>query len=808
MTYFTGISVAFLLEKILAMFKNHLKIAFRNLLRYPGFSLLNISGLALGMAASFVLLIYVQQETSYDEHFSNSEKIVRIASDFYDMGGFARTSESLYHWLKDECKEVKLATAFNPLRGETPIEVFGSSYLEGRALSADSNFFRVFSFPMLEGNPNHLLKNADEVVLTERLARKYFGAAPAIGELVYVGKEKTPYRVSGVVKADDRKTHIEADLFLPLELKDRTNWTSSAIFVYAMLHDEATIGQLEVSLEGLRKNRIYPTFQNETSYESWATGSHRVEYFVQPLQDIYLHSDFQFDLTAGGNPALVRILGVIGLFLIFIAMVNYINLTTARSSVRAKEVGVKKTMGAIRHTLVQQFLVEAVLISLLAMVLAGGLTELLLVIFEKITGELLIDTIFNDPVYLLMLLGLSVMIGLAAGAYPAFYLTRFQPVKILQGKFGLRGNARLRGGLVVFQFAIAISLLVGTTVVYRQLAYMQNMDKGFEQEGVLIVTNTKKLGSQKEAFRQEVERLPQVAATSYNDRMPGGNFLWMYTYQTPDMDNSITVQTFPADENYVGTLGLRLQAGRNFSKDIASDSTAVILNEAAVSALGLNDKDPIGAIVNEGGYHVVGVVQDFNFQSLREKIEPTIMMYGTQGNRLAIKLKGNQIANFLTDLDGKWQLFHAETPIAYTFLDDNFAKLAAQEKMLGQAVAFFTSLAILIACIGLFGLAAFMAERRTKELGIRKVLGATTASLVSLMSRDFLRLVVIALLVATPVAWYFMNNWLHDFAYRIDLEWWVFALAGATAIAVAFLTVSFQSIKAALANPVNSLRSE
>jgi putative ABC transport system permease protein len=790
------------------MFRNHLKIAVRNLFRYPGFSLLNISGLALGIAASFVLLLYVRQETSYDQHFDHSEKIVRIASDFYDMGGFARTSESLYHWLREECKEVKTATALVPVGNDTPIEVDGVAYIEGRALSADSNFFRVFSFPMLEGNARHLLKRADEVVLTERLARKYFGNSPAVGEVIFVGKERTPYRVSGVVQDDPHKTHIQGDLFLPIKMKGKENWTSSAIFVYAMLHEQATVGQLEQSLERLKRDKIFPTFPNETSYESWATGSHRVEYFVQPLQDIYLHSDFQFDLTAGGNPAQVTILGIIGIFLIFIAMVNYVNLTTARSSVRAKEVGVKKTLGAFRPTLIKQFLTESVFTSLLAMVLAGGVAELLLGIFEKITGQVILETIFNDGRYLLALACLSLLTGLLAGSYPAFYLTQFQPVKILKGKFALAGNSKLRGGLVVFQFAVAIALIIGTAVVFRQLDYMQNTDKGFEQEGVLIVTNINKLADQKEAFRQEISRLPQVANTSFNDRMPGGNFLWMYTYQTPDMDNSITIQTFPADENYVPTLGLRLKSGRNFSKDIASDSTAIILNEAAVAALGLSGKDPIGAIVNEGGYHVVGVVQDFNFQSLRDKIEPTAMGFGANGHRLAVKLKGHQMADFLTELDHTWQRFSPEESISYNFLDENFAQLAEQEKMLGQAVAFFTSLAILIACLGLFGLAAFMAEQRTKEIGIRKVLGATTASLIGLLSKDFLKLVVIALVVASPIAWYFMKNWLDNFAYRIDLEWWVFAVAGFLAVGVAFLTVSFQSVRAALANPVKSLRSE
>ncbi len=777
------------------------------MLRHPGYSFLNISGLALGIAAAFVLLFFVKEETSYDRHFENHEKIFRVASDFYNMGGFARTSEALYNWLKDESKEAKYVTALDVVGNDMPIEADQVEYVEGRALAVDSNFFRVFSFELLEGNPRRLMKTPDEVVLSERLAKKYFGDYSAIGETIVVGKDKKPYKVSGVVKDSEKRTHLTGDLFLPMEFENGSNWTSADIFVYAMLHDQASPEQLESSLEELKKNRIYPTFPNETSYESWAKGSHRVEFFLQPLEDIYMHSKFRFDLTAGGNPQQVAILGVIGLFLIILAIVNYINLTTARSSVRAREVGVKKTLGADRGALSRQFLAESLFTSLLAMLVAGALIEVLLKVFEQITGQQIITSLISNWTVPVVLLGFSLITGLLAGLYPAFYLTQFKPIKVLKGQLALSGNRNLRGGLVVFQFTIAVALMIGSMVVFQQLRYMQNADKGFEQEGVMIITNVTQLGDQAMAFKEELNQFPQVVSTSFNDRMPGGNFLWMYTYQTAEMEESKTVQTFPADEHYIPTLGLRLLKGRNFSRDIASDSSAVILNESAVEALGLAGKDPIGEEVNKG-YRVIGVVQDFNFQSLRNEIEPAAMVYGARGHRLAVKLKGGQMTQLLSNLESTWDQFSPEEAVSYTFLDDNFVKLAEKDRMLGKAMGIFTGLAIFIACLGLFGLAAFMAERRTKEIGIRKVLGAGVASLVGLLSKDFLKLVLISFVVASPIAYYFLGEWLQGFAYRIEIQWWFFVLVGLLALGTALLTVSFQSIRAAMANPVDSLRSE
>ena len=778
------------------------------MLRHPGYSLLNIIGFGMGIAASFVLFLYVQQEMSYEKHFDNNDKICRIASDFYNMGGFAVASEAFFNWAKADCKEVKHATAVNGLGEEMLVELDGTKYIEGTGLAIDSSFFRVFSFEFLEGNPRHLMKKPDEVVITAPLAKKYFRNASAIGETILIGKEKKPYRVTGVLKPITNKSHLKADIFLPIEMENKPNWLSASIYVYLQLHENATYAQLEQSIEQLRKTEIFPIFSKEKDYEAWANGSQRVEFFVQPLKDIYFHSKFRFDITEGGNFQQVAILGIIGLFLILIAIINYVNLTTARSAIRAKEVGVKKTLGAQRNTLAKQFLTESILISLMAMLVAGGLGEFLLTIFENITGQVILSTIFSNWQNMLALILFSLVAGLLAGIYPAFYLTRFQPVKILKGSFKLSGNKALRGSLVVFQFVIAISLIISSLVVFRQLQYMQEADKGFEQEGVLIVENIKELGKNAAAFKEEIERFPQVKLTSFNNRMPAGNSIWMSTYKTPEMEKAITMQTFPADENYLATLGFRLIKGRNFSKDLPSDTSAVLLNQAAIKALGLTGKDPLGQEVSTKGYKVVGVIQDFNFQSLKQEIEPAALTYDAEGSRLSIKLSGHQIADFIGQLEKTWQQFQPKEPISYAFLDDNFAQLAIKEKMLGKAVSIFTLMAVFIACLGLFGLAAFMAEQRTKEIGIRKILGANISGIVRLLSKDFIKLVLIAIGIAVPLSYFFMDKWLQDFAYRIEMQWWIFAMAGLGAVLIAFLTISIQSIKAALANPINALRSE
>lgn len=790
------------------MLKNHFRIALRSLRKSPVYAVLNMGGLALGIAAAFVLLLYVQQELTYDRHFDDHERIFRVATDFFDMGGFATAQHQLAETLPQASTDVEAVTRADKNDATIAVTVGNQTYDESAYLLVDSTFFHVFAHRFVRGEAASVLKTPNEVVLSDVLARTYFGSvAAAMGQTLVVGEEETAYQVSGVVEVPTNKTHLPAHLWLPLDVgKAPTHWGNARYYTYAKLRPGATEADLQQGLETVLRDYAYPASGQSMPYEAWRTSPAAVRFWTQPLADIYLHSDFNFEFVPGGNPVQVYVLGLIGVFILLIAGVNYVNLTTARSSIRAKEVGIKKTLGAGRGTLVRQFLSETVVFSLLAMLGAAALAEAMLAAFTFVTGNTLVESVFGNPWHLVALLGFSVGVGLLAGLYPAFFLARFRPVKILKGDWQVRGNQRLRSGLVVVQFALALVLGISSLVVYQQLSFMQNTDKGFAHEGVMVIENMQDLGTNAEAFRQQLVQQPQVAQTSFALRVPTGSGIWMRTFKTPAMEEERTIQIFPGDENYVSTLGMRLIAGRDFSLELASDSSALIINEAAARVLGISD-DPIGQVVNEN-FQVIGMVSDFHFQSLRQQIEPIVISYAKEGRQLVVKLGGQGMGDFLAGLPSRWQQFAPEEPIRYAFLDDNFAQLAEQERTLSRAVTFFTLLAVLIACLGLFGLAAFTAERRTKEIGVRKVLGASVTGIVVLLSKDFARLVAIALVVAAPLAYLAMQRWLEDFAYRIDISWSIFLYAGLSALGVALLTVSYQAIRAALADPVKSLRYE
>ncbi len=788
------------------MFYNNLKTALRNFRKYPGYSFLNLFGLALGLAASFTLLLYSYRELSYENEIEARDRIYRVATDFYNMGGFAKSQRQLLDFLPQECPDVELGTRFDKGFRETVVRVGETEYLEPHYYFVDTNFFELFSYHFLKGNPEKVLRSPDEVVISETLAKKYFGEESPLGQTLEIGKEKKPFRVSGVVEKMGR-THLTADIWMPMEKEeiDKGHWTNIYYYNYVRMREGSGRAELEAGLAGVLKNHAYPAAQTDASFEAWKASDPAVHFFVQPLQDIYLHSDYQFEVSPGGNPLQVYILGVVGLFILLIAGVNYINLTTARSAIRAKEIGVKKTLGARRPVLVYQFLTESLLNSFLALLLAFVLAHLLLAFFGDSNWASLLEYAFSSPRYVAALLLFTLLVGLLSGLYPAFYLSGFRPAEVIKGEFALGGNGLLRSGLVVLQFAIAAGLVLSSIVVYQQLQYMQHKDMGFDTEGVMVIENAGALKEKAEAFRTLAEQQSQVERTGFSARTPTGSGVWMYTYQTPQMKESITMQTFPVDDQFLPTLGMRIAEGRNFSREMGSDSSAVIINEAAVKAFGL--EEPIGAEVNEG-QRVVGVVHDFNFQSLHKKIEPVVLTYSTTPNDLAIKLKRGDVAGFIATLKEHWRSFSPDEPMRYFFLDDNFAQLAADEKALSRAISFFTLLALIIAALGLLGLAAFTAEQRTKEIGIRKILGATIRDIVSLLSRDFLKLVGIALFIALPLGWFAMEKWLQNFAYRIDIPWWGFLLTAALAIVVAFLAVSYQSLRAALSNPVEALRKE
>ena len=789
------------------MLRSFVRLAWRHLAKYPGYTLLNVGGLALGIAAAFVLGLYVRQELTSDRAVPDGERIYRIATDFYAMGGFANSQEQLLDVLPEETTAIESATRLSGSRRPTPVLVGDTRYEEPDVLWADTAFFRVFAYPFVAGSAEAALRAPDGLVLTEQTAARFFGDVPAMGQMVLVGKEQVPHRVTGVVAPPPGPSHLGASLWLPLVREaPATAWTNVEYYNYVKLRAGATQADLERGLDRVLKNHAYPASDFEGSFDAWAAAPQSVQFFVQPLHDIYLHSDYNFELRPGGNPAQVYALGIVGLFILLIAGVNYVNLTTARSTVRAREVGVKKTMGATRGSLVRQFLTETVVFSLLAAVLAVFLAEGMLEAFAFVTGTPPLDSVLSDSTYALALLGFALGVGVLAGLYPAFYLARFRPAVILKGGSSGGSNHRLRGALVVGQFAVAIVLVVGSLVVYQQLAFMQHVDKGLAPDGVVFVENMGALDDGVGAFRQQLDALPQVEQTSLAGRVPTGSAVMMYTYQTPQMEESLTLQTFRGDEHYLPTLGMRLVAGRNFSADLASDSSAIILNEAAVAALGLG-ADPVGKMVNDDEV-VIGVVSDFHFQSLRQRIEPVVVQYAAGGSRLAVRLGGADTADFLDAMQVLWQSFAPDEPIRYSFLDDNFAAMAAQERMLGRAVSFFTLLALVIAAMGLFGLVAFAVQQRTKEIGIRKVLGASVSSILTLLSKDFLRFVGVAFVVAVPLAYLVVSRWLDGFAYRVDLGPGVFVAAGLAALAIALAAVSAQALRAASADPVESLRYE
>lgn len=764
-------------------------------------------GLSLGIAASFLILSYVHKELSYDKGFQDADRVYRIATDFYNMGGFACSQEILQNVLISESKDIEVATQLDYYRQETDIHIGEQVYTESGIYEIDSTFFKVFSFDFIEGSPPVAGLPPNGILLTESVAQKFFGLQPALGKSLLLGKNKRPFQVMGVVKSLNHPSHLEPRLFVSIYSNEQPSprWTSAAVYNYVKLKPQGTVTGLEGSLESILENHVHPASGSSDSFETWKQSTPAVRFFIQPLKDIHLYSKYKFELSAGGNPQQVFILGIIGLFIIFISSINYINLTTARSSIRAKEVGVRKTLGAARSKLVFQFLGESIAFSLLAMVLAGGMAELLVNILHRLFGEVLIEFSVLGIEHLFTLFAFSLIIGILSGLYPSFYLTAFKPVNVLKGEWSLKGNKGLRSGLVVFQFVLAIVLMISSLVVFCQLQFMQEKDLGFHQEGVLLIDNFGSLKNNANAFKTSLEQQSKVAKTSRYRRVPAGKSIWMYTYKTPEMTEEQTVQTFPVDEDYLETLELQLLEGRNFNPTRDSNSVAAIINEAAVKAMGL--QNPIGAEINQG-QRVIGVIKDFHFQSMRKNVEPAVMVYYPDGYGLAVKLSGNQLSGFVEELPEIWATHAPTESIRYHFLDENFAQLLAQEKTLSRMVSFFTLLAILIACLGLFGLAAFTTEQRTKEIGIRKILGAGMLDITSLLTKEFIVLVVIAGLIALPFSWWAMNRWLQDFAFRIELQSWMVILPVVVALFITLFIVSYQSIRAALANPVNALKYE
>lgn len=807
------------------MFRNYFKIAVRNLWRNKAFSAINIFGLAIGIATCLVILLYVQHELSYDRYNTKADQIVRVT--FYGEVNGEKMKEAsvmppVARTLLTDYPEVEDATRLK-WAGNPTISFGDRSFKEGAVAYVDSNFFNVFTLPLIQGNSKTALLEPNTVVITKEMARKYFGnnAGDVIGKVLFFKSWNTHYKVTGVIDKVPETSHFKFDFFASMAgFADARSdsWMTSNFYTYLVLRKGYDYKKLQAKMPGVVAKYIGPQMQQamHLTLEQFRKNGSDLGFVIQPLTSIHLYSDTTSELSGKGDIRYVYMFSAIAVFMLLIACINFMNLSTASASRRAREVGIRKVMGSLKLQLVRQFLVESLIITVIALLLSLVFVQLALPLFNTITSQALSFNVIENKWILPALFAVALVTGIIAGSYPAFYLSSFNPATVLKGKFisGKRSST-LRSGLVVFQFAISIVLMVGTAVVYLQLSYIRHKELGYNKEQVLILPETYLLGEKQAVLRQELLQDPGVTDITSSGYLPAGqsdnNNFFIYPENEASQIKSLR---YEVEENYVPTLGMKMAYGRNFSKDFGSDSTAIILNETTAKAFGW-EKTAIGKTVkhrdnngSELAFHVIGVVKDFHFRSLHEHISPLVMTLGKNGGTLIVKTKTAHVATLLATIKKDWDNLYAESPLSYSFLDERFNNTYREERNTGLVLAIFAGLTIFVACLGLFGLATFTASMRTKEIGIRKVLGASVSTIVSMLSMEFLKLVLIAILVAAPVAWLVMNKWLQDFAYRISIPWQAFAATAFAAIAITIITVSFQAIRSAIANPVNSLRNE
>jgi len=826
------------------MLKNNLVIAWRNILRHKTNSFINIAGLAIGLACVILIALFVHDEFQYDKFFKNAKRIYQVDLDGM-MGGeggvLSNTPPAVGPALQKSFPEIETYTRFYVMGSEVISNDANSKqqnhFTEKKFLAVDSNFLQVFDYPMKEGDAATCMQKPHSIVLTESTAKKYFGNENAIGKNLVLDEYQEPFTVTAILKDVLSQSTIQFDLLIPTSAcppvkRFSWSWVWLQMNTYVLLNkntptDAASIQRLTNKFPAMVRVQAASAFKRiGQPYDEFIKKGNKWDFFLQPLLDVHLHSaniGTQFLYTLG-DIKYVYIFSAIALFIIILACVNFMNLSTAQSATRAKEVGVRKVLGSDRKQLIRQFLTEAILYSFISAFVALMIVVLMLPLFNNVTGKSLEFTnIFNSGIWLLVLV-LIVITGLLAGSYPAFYLTSFNPVAVLKGGVFKKSLANLfvRNGLVVFQFSISIALIICTVILFQQLRYSQNKDLGLKKDNVLIIPNAEKMPSTaEETFRQQVATMPGVLHASISSGLPtmksfGDRYIPDPTNVKEPVANDIILNSFMVDEEFIPTLKIQLTQGRNFSKDF-NDSTSVILNETAVKQIGW--KDPIGKYMtypghNDQRFKVVGIVKDFDVESIRNTMAPFALFhpssktYTLGTSYIVASIESKNTKTILGKLEDKWKVFAPEVPFEYSFLDKSFEAMYNDEQRMGTVFGVFTTLSIVVACLGLFGLSVYTAERRKKEISVRKVLGASVQSVVNLLSKEFVKLVLIAAVIAFPIAWWAMTKWLQDFKYRIQIEWWVFGFAALLALVIAVVTISFQAIKAAVANPVKSLRSE
>ncbi|MCE2936809.1 MAG: ABC transporter permease [Cyclobacteriaceae bacterium] len=805
------------------MLKNYFKVALRNIRKQSFYSSINIFGLAIGVASCLFILLYITDELSYDRFHQDPENIYRIGLHGRIAGQEINTASScppLAAALVAEIPGVESATRLNR-RDNIVFKFEEKAFTEDRILFADSNFFQFFSFQLLEGDLLTALKEPNSVVLTPELAKKYFGDE-AMGKLLTIGNQNQSFKVTGIAAEPPHNSHFTfAAIISTSSQKDYYNspiWLNNGLYTYFRKNPATSNEAIAAKLTEVTDKHIAPEIEQflGASVAKFRESGNEYGYVPYPMLDTHLRSGWQDDMEPGGNMAYVYVFGAVGLFILVIACINFMNLSTARSAGRAKEVGLRKTLGSVRSQMVGQFLAESTLYGLAAMVLAVALTFVLLPHFNLLSGKELSFATLVSPSFLLGALGLTLLIGLLAGSYPAFYLTAFNPVDVLRGKVrsGMKSKG-IRSGLVVFQFALSVILIVCTIISYQQIQYLQSRNIGLDKHNVLVLSNTGRLGNNRKAFKDGLLAQNGITGVSYtNNIFPGVNNTTAFRSATARRDH--VMGTYFADVDHAEVMKFELAQGRYFSKEFPSDSTAVVLNEAAVKELGwekpLEEKLIVFDDGGNGGpvevpMQVIGVVKDFNFESFKTQVRPMVLRLTDTDRNLLVRYDGDA-SGAMAQVEKLWKQYASGDPLEYSFLDQNFDALFREEQRLSRLFLVFTGLAIFIACLGLFALASFTAEQRTKEIGIRKAMGASVTGITGLLSREFTVLVLISILLAVFPAWYLMNRWLGQFAYRIDINIMVFVLSGVASLVIAWLTVAFQAFRAAMAKPVNSLRYE
>ena len=818
------------------MIQNYLKLALRNLRKNGLYSFLNITGLAIGIAACLLIVLYVVHELSYDRWNPLAERIVRPVADIH-FGGhhyeLATAASVLGPEAARELPEIQGWCRFRAY-GSHLVKRDGASQQnirEDNALHVDSSFFELFPLKVLEGDPARCLTQPRTLAISRSRAEKFFSSPQmAMGQTLIIENEER-WQVTAVFEDMPVNSHFRADLLLAMngneEIKtDPQFWASNNNFnTYLLLRKGTDLAAFTQKFDRLSAEKIDITAQQlmgSSTAEMHKSGQ-SARYYLQHMPDIHLQSDLTAELAPNGSMRYVWIFSAIAAFILLIACINFMNLATARSSGRAKEVGMRKVLGGQRPALIGQFLSESLVIAAVAVVLAVLIATVAMPWYRDLTGRDL-SMPWGSYLFWLSLLAGTVIVGLMAGSYPAFFLSAFDSLRVLKGQVaGLGRGGRFRSTLVVFQFTVSVALITSTLLVFKQLSFIQNKKLGFDKSQVIVLEDAYALGDKIYALKEEMLRNSLIESATVSGFLPVPSSRSDYGFskvRALDKDNTVSMQRWRVDNDYLKTMGMEIVQGRSFDPARLTDSAGVIINETAARIWGF--PDPVGQKIYlpkmdvQGApgpddfteLTIIGVVRDFHWSSLRDNIGALCFQLDKSPGMISFRYKGSDTAPVIAALEKEWNNLSPGQSINYRFMDESFARMYEAEQRVGAIAGIFGLLSILVSCLGLFGLAAFTTEQRTKEIGIRKVLGASVTGIMTLLARDFMKLVLVSIVIATPLAWYFMQQWLSDFAYRIDLQWWVFAAAGVVAVVVAFLTVSFQSIRAALANPVKSLRSE